>query len=92
MPEGGTLTITTAMKDEHHVKIEFQDSGMGISPENLDKIYNPFFSTKSNGTGLGLSISKEIVAAHQGEMTIDSEPEEGTTVIICLPVSNMGWE
>lgn len=92
MPEGGTLTITTAMKDEHHVKIEFKDSGMGISPENLEKIYNPFFSTKSNGTGLGLSISKEIVAAHQGEMTIDSEPGEWTTVIICLPVSNMGWE
>jgi len=92
---GGTLRIRTALDqiqqpDSHSwpaVRIEFSDTGEGIAPENLPRVFEPFFTTKSSGTGLGLSISYHLIEAHDGQITVSSEPGAGTTFVILLPVS-----
>lgn len=65
--------------------IEIHDSGSGIVSEALPKVFEPLYTTKANGTGLGLSICKQIVENHQGQISLASEPGEGTTVTIVLP-------
>ena len=65
---------------------EFADTGEGIPPDVLDKIFQPFYSTKPKGSGLGLAISQKIIEAHHGKITIESEPEKGTWVIFFLLV------
>jgi len=69
------------------VEIEIGDTGEGISPENLDQLFSPFFTTKTYGTGLGLPISKKIVDDHGGNLLVESQPGCGTTVHIQLPLS-----
>lgn len=83
----GRICITTRLEGEH-VRIEFQDSGCGIAGENIDKVFEPGFTTKAvgHGTGLGLSISYKIVRAHHGDLTVASEIGTGTTFTITLPV------
>jgi len=85
----GTLTITTK-KRNGSVRISIADDGPGIPPENLSRIFNPFFTTKAagKGTGLGLSICHGIVAEHGGQMYAKSQPGKGTTIVIELPVNN----
>lgn len=85
MPAGGRLTIATEPVDSRGVRITFQDTGEGIAPENLTRIFNPFFTTKDKGSGLGLSIVKSIIEAHQGQISIDSRTGEGARVTIVLP-------
>lgn len=68
------------------VVIEVQDSGCGIHPEHLNKIFEPFFSTKKNGSGLGLAVSYGIVRNHQGELTVESQPAKGACFTIILPM------
>jgi len=68
------------------VRIAFQDTGAGILPENLPRIFNPFFSTRSDGTGLGLSITKKIVEQHEGQIEVESQVNVGTKFTIILPV------
>lgn len=87
MLRGGKLTITTGVKVED-VFIEFRDTGIGISPENMDKIFEPFFTTKpdAKGTGLGLSISYNIVKAFGGTIEVKSEMGKGSTFTVCLPI------
>jgi len=82
----GTITIQTEYRDEH-VLVRISDTGCGISPENLDKIYNPFFTTKpvGEGTGLGLSISFGIIEKHGGRIEVESDPGQGTTFTVFLP-------
>ena len=77
---GGTITLTTEM-NETDVLIKVSDTGSGIAPENLKKIYDPFFTTKGvgSGTGLGLAVSYGIVQEHAGNIEVESEPDEGTT-------------
>lgn len=74
-------------KEANNVFVRIQDSGSGISPENLKKIQEPFFTNKppGEGTGLGLSITKRIVEEHQGQLHFESEPGQGTTVQIRFP-------
>lgn len=89
MVDGGVLTITTAL-DEHEsvVKIRVADNGQGIQKEDLDKVFDPFFSTKSKqGFGLGLSISYGIVNNHGGKISVQSEVGKGTVFTILLPTS-----
>ena len=92
MPQGGTLTLRTApatLDDgKPAVLIEFADTGVGIPAENLEKIMEPFFTTKEEGkgTGLGLAICRRIVQEHHGTIQIVSEVGKGTTVRIVLPV------
>jgi PAS domain S-box-containing protein len=68
------------------VRIRLQDTGPGIPPETLPRIFNPFFTTRSEGTGLGLSVSQSIIQEHGGLLSIQSPPERGTVVEVDLPV------
>lgn len=89
MPDGGTLTIGTVFdQDKKTVEIAFADTGVGIPEENLDKIFEPFFSTKKvgEGTGLGLSVSYGLIKSHGGEIKVVSELKKGTTFTVILPV------
>jgi PAS domain S-box-containing protein len=83
MAAGGTLTMSSG-RQQDRVFVEITDTGEGIPSELLDKIFHPFFSTKSKGSGLGLAISQKIMEAHQGEITIDSHPDQGTRVTLFL--------
>jgi signal transduction histidine kinase len=85
MPQGGTLTVRSAVK-EGAVVIEFEDTGSGISKENLTKIFDPFYTTKEKGTGLGLAVSYNIVKKMNGTLTVESEPNKGTTFTITMPL------
>lgn len=67
------------------VELEIQDTGHGIPPEELDRIFNPFYTTRKRGTGLGLAISEAIVREHGGMITVQSRPGHGTTVLVDLP-------
>jgi signal transduction histidine kinase len=67
------------------VSIVFSDTGGGISPENITRIFEPYFTTKSNGNGLGLLIVRRIVRAHGGEVILESSPGRGLTLTILLP-------
>jgi two-component system sporulation sensor kinase A len=93
MPEGGTITITTRQsRDSKSVEIVIKDTGTGINEENLGKIFDPFYSTKSpdKGTGLGLSVSHGIIKSHSGEISAKSKKGRGTEVMIKLPVKGEG--
>ncbi|MFW6105631.1 MAG: PAS domain S-box protein [Chloroflexota bacterium] len=87
---GGTLTITTK-KQNNNVRISIADDGPGIPPENLGRIFNPFFTTKEagRGTGLGLSICHGIVTEHGGQIYVRSQLGKGTTIFIDLPIKNL---
>lgn len=82
---GGTITIRTSNKG-NNVRIDFKDTGSGITEDDMKKIFDPFFTTKKSGTGLGLSACYGIVKAHRGEISYSSQLGEGTTATILLPV------
>jgi two-component system, sporulation sensor kinase E len=84
MKSRGILRIRTDMDDSHAI-IRFTDSGGGISPENLSRVFEPYFTTKSSGTGLGLLIVRRIVREHGGELSIESSEGKGLTLAIRLP-------
>ncbi|MBM4283872.1 MAG: PAS domain S-box protein [Deltaproteobacteria bacterium] len=86
MTAGGTLTIATGREGDW-VFFRVSDTGEGIPPEIRDKIFQPFFSSKPKGSGLGLAISQKIIEAHQGEITLDSEPHQWTRVTVFLPIA-----
>jgi PAS domain S-box-containing protein len=85
MPQGGRLTVGLEIKDGH-LNLTVADTGHGISPEHLQVLFTPFFSTKERGTGLGLTICRGLIEQHQGEIKIDSEVDRGTTCTIRLPL------
>ena len=85
MPEGGTLSMVSG-RQAGRVFVQITDTGEGIPPEVLEKIFQPFFSTKAKGSGLGLAISQKIIEAHQGEITIESEPGQGSRVTLFLNI------
>jgi two-component system NtrC family sensor kinase len=84
----GTITVRTGCIDGDHVFVEIADNGEGIPPGNLKRIFDPFFTTKpvGKGTGLGLALSYGIVTRHRGRIDVRSQPGEGTTFRITLPV------
>jgi len=84
MPEGGTLTIETG-QDNEFVFVRFTDTGAGIAPEVLGRVFDPFVSTRDDGTGLGLTIVHRIVDDHDGHMEVSSEPGAGTVFTVWLP-------
>lgn len=85
MPEGGDIAIR-AKAANNSLWIAVEDQGSGISPEAMEKIWDPFFTTKDKGTGLGLGIVRNIIEAHQGQVRIENRPEGGARVSIRLPV------
>ncbi|MBN2653180.1 MAG: PAS domain S-box protein [Spirochaetales bacterium] len=87
MPSGGTLKVATLFKNSK-VFIEFQDSGTGIPQEELEKIFEPYFTTKDSGSGLGLTVVYKLVKEMKGEINIDSELGKGTRVTLSFPVEN----
>jgi len=87
MPEGGRLGLSAAMPDDHEwIQLSIQDSGVGIPPADMDKLFDPFFSTKDGGIGLGLSISHRIIDQHHGKIEVESAPGKGTRFTIWLPI------
>jgi signal transduction histidine kinase len=84
MPEGGTLRIRTARRDGT-VELEISDTGQGLSKEECERLFTPYYTTKQHGTGLGLAIVQSVVADHKGKISVESEPGRGTTFRIELP-------
>ncbi|MBN2231598.1 MAG: cache domain-containing protein [Deltaproteobacteria bacterium] len=85
MPDLGELSVTTRRQPDGAVTVSWRDTGGGIDSGELDKIFEPFYTTKPRGTGLGLAITRRIVEQHGGRIAIDSIPGEGTTVTVTLP-------
>ena len=85
MPDGGTITITVSLEGNFY-RIDFKDTGCGISEEDKKKMYEPFFTTKEKGTGLGLAICYGTVKAHNGELVFESQLNKGTTATVLLPL------
>jgi PAS domain S-box-containing protein len=96
MPRGGVLTLRVGWSTSEalvaargagrRVAVEVEDSGMGIDPANVDRVFNPFFSTKEGGTGLGLALTQKIVEDHAGAIDVRSTPGAGTVFRIVLPL------
>jgi signal transduction histidine kinase len=88
MDEGGVLKVRTKIVEEgrSYMEIKVSDSGRGIRKEQIDRVFDPFFSTKDRGTGLGLAIVSAVVNAHSGFIDVASRPGEGTTFTIGLPI------
>jgi PAS domain S-box-containing protein len=84
MSDGGLLTINLSHTDRF-VTVAFHDSGPGIEPDELGRVFEPYHTTKKEGSGLGLMVVQRIVRDHGGEIEIDSAPGQGTTVVIYLP-------
>ena len=87
MPDGGRILVEVSSGD-HRVTVHFDDEGQGIPSENLDKIWDPFFTTKEQGTGLGLGIVKNIIESHGGSIQIVNRPVRGSRVTIELPIKH----
>lgn len=87
MTEGGELLVTTK-RENNFVEVVFKDTGVGISKEDMGKIFYPFFTTKDKGTGLGLAIAYRVIEEHKGEINIVSNRGEGTICRVVIPDSN----
>jgi signal transduction histidine kinase len=85
MPNGGSLRLVCALSKRDRIEIRFEDTGVGIPPENLQKIFDLYFTTKHHGTGIGLSMVYRIVQLHDGEIEVQSTPGRGTTFRLLLP-------
>lgn len=91
IPDGGRITVSTSTAEDGSVVVEIADTGIGIAPENVAKIYDPFYTTKGvgRGTGLGLAVTYGIVQEHAGHITVDSLPGRGSTFRITLPSARL---
>jgi two-component system NtrC family sensor kinase len=93
MPSGGDLRLETLLsEDGEWVLIRFQDTGPGMSAEQIINLFEPFYTTKSDGTGLGLAISYGIVERHGGTIEVSSQPGQGATFVVRLPVHRVGTQ
>jgi len=84
MPNGGALKISMRALPQE-VQVLVSDSGPGIAPEDRERIFNPFVTTRDSGTGLGLAITQRIIQGHGGRIILDSRPGEGACFTVCLP-------
>jgi two-component system, NtrC family, sensor kinase len=92
MPDGGTLRVAT--RNGEAISVSVSDTGTGIAPEHIQRIYDPFFTTKTSpregqnrGTGLGLSVTYGIIQEHAGKIRVESAPGAGTTFALDFPLS-----
>lgn len=88
-PEGGSITLVSQL-ESGHIRVDLQDTGEGIPPGQIQRIFEPFYTTKSGGTGLGLAICREIVTEHGGMIVAESELGSGSTFSVRLPCS-VSW-
>ena len=88
----GKITLKTSLQDDNQLLIEVTDNGMGMTSKTVKQIFDPFFTTKRarGGTGLGLAISYRIIEEHGGTITVASQPGEGTTFKITIPIESDG--
>lgn len=87
MPDGGELRIGTLLTEDHRwILVAFRDSGTGLTAEQIAHLFEPFYTTKPSGTGLGLAISYGIVERHGGAIEVSSQPRQGATFVVRLPV------
>jgi signal transduction histidine kinase len=86
MPNGGRINLR-AVQDSDVIRVEVEDEGVGIAAEDIERVFDPFFTTRSNGTGLGLSIAYQIVNQHGGHIAARRNPQRGMTFSVTLPVS-----
>jgi signal transduction histidine kinase len=84
MPNGGRLRIAASRRPNRHVEIVFEDTGVGIPPEHLEKIFDLYFTTRERGSGIGLSLVYRTIQLHDGEIEVQSTPGRGTTFRISL--------
>jgi PAS domain S-box-containing protein len=91
IPDGGRITVATGIGEDGSIVAEISDTGIGIAPENVAKIYDPFYTTKGvgQGTGLGLAVSYGIVQEHAGRISVESTPGRGTSFRITLPTARV---
>ena len=85
MPNGGTLQILGASARGRRASVSFIDTGVGIRPEHLQKIFDLYFTTKEKGSGIGLSMAFRTVQMHDGEIEVESTPGGGSTFTVLLP-------
>ena len=90
MPKGGTLDLEASsrvIRGQEQVVLRIADTGDGISSHQLERLYQPFYTTKAQGTGLGLCLARKYVRAHGGDLNVVSQPGKGTEIMIMLPVT-----
>jgi signal transduction histidine kinase len=96
MPSGGTLTVTTravSVRGIPHAEVRVMDTGVGIPPENLEKLFTPFFTTKGHeGSGLGLLACHQVIEEHRGTIVVESELGRQTTFIVSVPLDPAGYD
>ncbi|MCK5540839.1 MAG: response regulator [Deltaproteobacteria bacterium] len=83
---GGNLTISTSFDGSSNLVIEITDNGRGIKAEDLERIFDPFFTSKMSGAGMGLPLTRKIIDYHQGTISVESQPDQGTRVTVTLPL------
>ena len=88
MPAGGSITLSVARRPPN-LEIMVADTGEGMAPDVAENIFTPYFTTKSKGSGLGLAISRNIIRAHNGDISVESQPGKGSTFTIRLPLSEI---
>jgi two-component system, NtrC family, nitrogen regulation sensor histidine kinase NtrY len=86
MPDGGTLTLATHQNEER-MRVEISDTGPGLSQQECERLFTPYYTSKPHGTGLGLAIVQSIVSDHGGKVAVRSQPGRGTTFVIELPAN-----
>jgi len=91
MPDGGTIRCAVATTPQS-VRITVADTGAGMSSEVMDKVFRPFYTTKTRGTGLGLPVARQIIEAHGGSIIIQSAPGKGAKITIDLPKTQVAWQ
>ena len=84
MPEGGTVTVSARLREEE-VEIRVADTGQGLTPEECERLFTPYYTTKQHGTGLGLAIVQSVMADHAGTISVESGNGQGATFVITLP-------
>ena len=96
MPKGGEIIIRSRINENVNdgvrksiLQVDVIDTGIGIPPENIDDIFNPFFTTKQDGHGLGLATVYNIIKKHQGDIKVESKPNQGTTFSLFLPINKV---
>ena len=85
MPAGGKLRVALDAGEPGRVSLSVTDTGAGIAPENVGRVFEPFFSTKAKGTGLGLALVQQIVHEHGGRIEVKSDATSGTTFLLSFP-------
>jgi signal transduction histidine kinase len=90
MPNGGTVTLGARRGADSSGELGVSDEGVGIAPEDVDKIFRLYYTTKSEGSGIGLSMVYRIVQMHEGRIDVESATGRGTTMIVTLPVAADG--